>query len=233
MNSPRMNPRVATTAKGNQVVQRIVPQWALGGRSLSVNMVNVQMVLCAAILASVIVSLQGFAAIAAEAIVILGSLGVFSHLITICIQPFADFANLFSLLAFGASLLWTGAVFKIIAAFRAKQDRANFDSAFLSAHFTKGLGVFIGAVSRHTSLASALVASSRLVGIAANNAIALLKAASGLAVGSKGARFASLHIGGRSDNLLRAIGASYRSVVLHFSTPTKFFHNIAGSCDNG
>jgi hypothetical protein len=233
MNSPGMNPSVATPAKGNQVIQRIVSQPTLCCRSFSVDMVNVKIVLCAAILASAIVSLQSLFAVPVEIVVISGALGVFSNLVTVGFQPITDFVDLFDPLAFGASLLWAGAVFKIIAAFGAKQNRANFDSATFPPQIAKGLGILLGAVSRHTTLASPLVAPCRFVSAAANNAIAHFKAASGLPMSGKRTEFASLHIWRCSDNLLRAIWASDRSVNLHFSTPINFFRNIAGSRNNG
>jgi len=143
------------TAKRYQIVQIIVSGLSRACHAVPVYMVNLKVILCAAMLAGVIVSLQGGFAVSAEMIIVSGLIGVLLQTVFVRSKPFMDFANLSFALALWTSVLWARLVWKILATFRAVQDRAYWGLSLFKSKLAQGFNILllaVGCLARGTSL---------------------------------------------------------------------------------
>jgi hypothetical protein len=162
---------MTTPAKRQQVFKDIVSMFLGGCRAFAVNVVDVKVVFAAAVLAGVLVTLQGGISVSAEAVVIFCFFGVLLQAIFVRRKPFMDFANLCFALALGAAMLGAGLVDKILTAFGAVKDSAFRGCALIQTHLTKRLNVLLAAVFGFTRFTDPLGAASGGVASTANDTL--------------------------------------------------------------
>ena len=136
-----MNGRMTRATQRLEIIQRIVS--AIFGRrnAVAVNVVNVQVILCAATLACVAVTLQSLDAVSAEAVVIFGLLPVLLYLVWVFGRPLSYSSDVRIVATWFAFALRSSGVFKWGSTVLARQHvtlawRANgisLGSAILSA----------------------------------------------------------------------------------------------------
>lgn len=134
------------TAKCHQIVQIIVSGLSRACHAVPVYVVNLKVILCAAMLAGVIISLQSGFAIPAEMIIVSGLIGVLLQAVFVKSKPFMDSANLRLALALWTSVLWARLVRKILATFRAVQDRAYWSLSLFKSKLAQGFNILLFAV---------------------------------------------------------------------------------------
>jgi hypothetical protein len=136
-----MNCSVASAAKRLEIFQRIVPLLFWCSHAKPVNVVNVQVILAAAALAGVVVTLQGSYAISAETIVVFGLLAILLDFVRVLGRPLSYASDVSIILARFAFPLRPSRVFKgrfaIFAgkkvAFARRTNNISLGSAILSA----------------------------------------------------------------------------------------------------
>ena len=210
-----MDSGVTATAERQQVVQSVVSLLLGRGGSLAVDVVNVQVFLAAAMLASVIVSLQSGFTVAAEIVVIAGFFCVAFQSFFVGRKPFVNFGDFGLFLATRASLLRPSKVLKVIAAIRAHEYASDGRSAFLPTVLLKSLAVVFGAIGWPAGRANFLDRSCRLVGCFTNNANPLSKPVTGLAVGLQCTRLAPLGVWGSPNDGRAAVGTVDGAICFH------------------
>jgi len=218
MTLPSMNCRMTRPTQRLQIIKRVVPPIFRSSHPTAVNVMNVQIILAAAILTCVIVALQGGDPVAAEAVVVFGLLAILAHLVRISCAPIADNSNSSPVCAIGAADLRPGAVFKARAAILAPDDVAL---GGCSTRITLGPAVFGALYSRKlfgAIRASLLVAACGLVDAAANYARLFRKATPRLAVGFQRARLTPLPVWGCLGDSLAAIRAGKKTVFRHVNS---------------
>jgi len=134
------------TAKRYQIVQIIISGLSRACHAVPVYVVNLKVVLCAAVLAGVVVTLQGGFAVSAEMIIVSGLIGVLLQAVFVRSKPFMDSANLSFALALWASVLWARLVRKILATFRAVQDSAYWSLSLFKSKLTQCFNILLLAV---------------------------------------------------------------------------------------
>lgn len=212
-----MNGRMARTAQRLEIIQRIVS--AIFGRrnAVAVNVVNVQVIFCAATLACVAVTLQSLDAVSAEAVVIFSLLPVLLYPVWVFGRPLLYSSDVRIVATRFAFALRSSRVFKRRPTIFARQHvsfarRANgisLGSAVFSA--LDAMVFFFAAIARF------LRRSCRHVAFATNRALTLREPAFGLSVRSKSARLASFCVGACSCYFRAAVRAIYDAVGLHMS----------------
>lgn len=166
-----MHTSMTTPAKRQQVLKDMVSVFLGGCRAFAVNMMNLKVILAAAVLAGVVVALQSGVSVSAEVVIVTGFFGVLLQAVFIRRKPFMDFSNLCFALALGAAMLGAGLVHKILITLRAVKDGAFRGHALIQAHFAKRLSVLLAAVFRFARLTDPLGAASGGVASTANDTL--------------------------------------------------------------
>jgi hypothetical protein len=169
MTQQTMNASMTTTAKSLQILKDIVSVFFGGCCAVAVNVMNLKIILAAAVLAGVVVTFQSSVSISPEIVVVAGLLGVLLQTIFVGCKPLVNFANLCFSLAFCATVLWARFVNKIFATLRAVKDGAFWGYALLLPHFAKRLSILLAAIIRLARFADPLCAASGRVTLIANN----------------------------------------------------------------
>lgn len=189
-----MHNGMARTAERLEIFQRIVSVFARCGDAQSVNVMNVQIVLCTATLAGVVVALQGVHAVAVKAVVVFGLLAVLLNLVGVLGRPFSYASDVRIIAARLALSLRSGGVFKQRSAIFAGQH-VSFARSANSVTFGSAIfGAFHAMIFFFTSVTRFLRRACRLVVLLANYAPAISKSDFGLTVCSKGAGLTSLRV---------------------------------------
>ena len=212
-----MNGRMARTAQRLEIIQSVVSMFFWRGDAVPVNMMNVQIILCAAASAGVIVTLQGLHAVAAEAVVVFCLLAILFNLVGVFVRPFSYPGDVRIVATRFAFALRSSRVFKRRPTIFARQHvsfarRANGISLSSAVFSTLDAMVFF-----FTSIARFLRRSCRDVAFATNRALTLRDPAFGLSVRSKSARLASFCVWACSCYFRAAVRAIYDAVGLHMS----------------
>lgn len=206
---------MATTAKRHEILKRVVAELFCGGRAFAVNVMNMQVFYATAMLAGVLIALQGGFAVAAEHKVVLGGFGVL--LLSFCIdsKPTMNAFKFLGLLAARAAVLWSGLVLKVIAAIRAHQHGSDWRGAFGKTKLAQTLGVLLGLKDTLAGGTGALMATRGLVGYAALHASPFSEASACLPVGSQRTGFAAFHVGRGFGNGSSAVRTGEGAVLAH------------------
>lgn len=207
------------TTQRQQVFQSIVSGFLRRCHAIAVDVVNVQVIFAAAVLAGVLVALQGGLAVTAEMVVVAGLVGVLFQAVFVRGKPVVDALNFSFTLARGAAVLRSCSVLKVIAAFGAKQDGSSGLLPALKAKLAQSLYVLFSPVVRLAGLADLLRRAGRLVGGFATDANFISVPAAGLTVSNKGARLAPLHVGRRLVEGFLTAKADERTVRFHDRHP--------------
>ena len=231
MTQQTMNTSMATTAKSLQILENIVSVFFRSCRAVAVHVMNVQIVLATAVLAGMVVALQGGFSVSPEIVIVSGLFCVLFFALRIKSKPTVDAFKFFGLLALWASVLRAGLVFKVFSAVRAHQDRANRRSTSRNAKRPQMLSVALGSVRIAASWAGLLVASSGLVNRRTLNATAISKANACLSVCLQSARLAAFHVWRCFGGASATVGAGKKSVLAHGESNVKLVqshYNIGG-----
>lgn len=215
MTQPMMFFGMAATAKRHEILKRIVAEIFCGCRAFAVNVMNMQVFYASAMLAGVLIALQGGFAVAAEHVIVFGGLCVLLLAFRIKGKPAVNAIELFGLLATWAAMLGSGLVFKIIAAIRAHQHSANGRGSFSKAKLAQPLSVLFGFECVSAGWASLLMASRWLVGCATLHASSFGKASACLPMGTQRTGLASFHVGRGLGDGSSAAGAGKGAVLAH------------------
>lgn len=210
---------MTTTAQRQQVFQSIVSGFLGRCHAIAVDVVNVQIVFAAAVLAGVLVALQGGFAVAVKVVVVAGLVGVLFQAFFVRSKPFMNALNFCFALARRAAVLGACSVLKVIATFGAKQDGSSGRLPALAAKLTQSLYVLFSPVGRLAGLADLLRRAGRLVGGFATGANFIGVPAAGLTVGGKRARLATLCVGRRLVEGFLTAKADERTVRFHDRHP--------------
>lgn len=220
-----MNCGVAGSANREQVFQRIVTQLFGRCHATAINVMNVQIIPCAAALAGMVVALKSQLAVAAEHVNVLRLYAVVAYLVEIAKCPISRSLCAFYLLAVRTVDLWAGRVNKIFSAASAKQNRPNGHGPFRFSVPTQTLGVVFSPVFRRTRSAYFLSGCSGLVGHSAHNTSPFTPAMPSLPVSLERTGLAPLEIWRSFINRCAAIWAGKHSVFTHdFSRKLKCSH---------
>lgn len=216
-----MNLRMTPTAQRQQVFQSVVSGFLGRGHAIAVDVVNVQIILAAAVLACVLVALQSGFAVAAEEGIVLGLLAHGLVVLWIRSQPFVNAAHVEFALAFRAAVLNARSKHKVIAAVG-----ALLNGAFQRAASSKGFGLScrfglcLLELSR-ASCAGLLRCACGRIGHAANDTLPVNEPNAGLPVSFQSAGLAAPHVGGSLVNDCAAVWTSQCSVFAHSSSRIK------------
>lgn len=212
-----MNSSVARSAQRLEVIERIVPLLFGRGNSISVKVVNVQIILCAAALASVIVTLQCLPSITAKTVIVLGFASILFNLVWVCGRPFAYSLDVGIIPARLALSLRSCGVFKRGSTIFARQHvtfaRRTNSVSLGSAIF----GAFDAMVFFLASITRFLHRACRPIVIGTYTALSDGKSAFGFTVGSKGAGLTSLCVRACSCYLRAAARTINNAVGFHMS----------------
>ena len=206
---------MAATAKRYEIFKRVVAELFCGCRAFAVDVMNMQVLYASAMLAGVLIALQGGFAVAAEQVIVFGGLCVLLLAFRIKGKPAVNAIELFGLLATRAAVLGSGLVFKIIAAIRAHQHSANRRGPFSKAKLAQPLGVLFSLEGVAANRASLLMASRWLVGCATLHASPFSEASACLPVGSQRTGLASFHVGRGLGNGSSAVRTGEGAVLAH------------------
>lgn len=165
-----MHKRMTAPAQGLQVGERVVTLVSRGCDAQPVDVVDVQIVRAAAFLASAVIALKSFPAIAAETVVILRDFAPLRHLFRIGFKPVVGFRSPKFLRAFGAPSLRPVAKCEVGSTIRALESRAKGCYAVLAAKTSEMRDVVLAAILRPARLANLLRRACRCEIGAANNA---------------------------------------------------------------
>lgn len=218
MSSPALglvDSTVATTTQRQEVVEFVVPALPSGRCTKAVEVVNVQIVICAAVLAGVLVAFQCGLAISTKGEIVLGLGCVLCCLFWIACRPSANSGDVVGRLAPIASLLRAGSVFEVFSAILAKERSSNRNTASKNPALFEGLLVLLRSVRRAASWAHFLSGRFWFVCDAAPNASALCIAGLCLSVRLKGARATPFRIRGQAGNVRAAPKTFDGSVSSH------------------
>jgi hypothetical protein len=212
-----MNRSVTSTAKRLEIFQRIVPFLFRCSNAKPVSVVNVQVILTAAALAGVIVTLQSSYAISAETIVVFGLLAILLYLVWVLGGPLAQPRDL--------SVIPAGLAFSLRASRILKRRSAIFARQHVTfARRSNGIffgpavfGVFDAAILFLASVANLLRRACGLVVISAHAALLAGKTNLGFTMCGKGAGRASLFVRACSCYLRAAVRAFNNAVGFHMS----------------
>lgn len=210
-----MNLCMTATTQREQVFQGVVTQLPRCGYTSAVNVMDVQIFRCSAMLTSEIVPLQSFLTVAAKLIIVLGftdvflTLGVFSKRLTNLFRP-AFFP------AVWAMLLRARRIDELSSALDARNHSAYSDSTLLFTQLAKMKNILLLSIDWPAVNAALLRRAGRLVKHLANNTLALLKTIAGLTMSSQCTRFTSLQVGRCLGYLRSAIGAIEDAVFPRF-----------------
>ena len=207
-----MNFGVAPTAQGQQVFQSVVPQFLGRSHTSTVNVMDVQIFRCSAVLAGEVVTFQSLLPVAPKVVVILGLTDVFVQPRILC-KGFANPLRPTLLQALDAVLLWSRCVCEVSTALNALQGAAHCHRPLLLAKVPQVKHILLLPVGGSALWAALLRRAGGLVEHLANDALALLESVAGLTVGSQGARLASLEIGRCLGNLRSAVGTLKDAVL--------------------
>lgn len=205
------------TAKRQQIVQSVISGLFGHCYAVAVNVVNVQIVFVAAVLAGIAVAFQRSLTVAAKKGVIPV---LFTHSLVVILirsKPLVNALHVEFALAFRASVLNARSKHKIIAAFGTLLNRA-FQRTTSSKHLClpRDFGLRFLEVFR-AAKASFLGRACWCVGSSANNTLPVNEPASRLSVGLQSARLTAPHVGGSFVNDRAAVWASQCSVFSHCS----------------
>jgi hypothetical protein len=164
---------MTTATKRNEVIQSVISGFLRACCSVPVNMVNVQIVFAAAMLASVVITLQGSLTVSAEVVVVCGFVGVLLQSVFVRRKPLMDSANFIFALAGWAAMLRTRAVLKIIAAFRAHQNCTDRSRASGLTQFLKVFDVFLASILWLAGRANLLAGAGRRILSFTNQTLAI------------------------------------------------------------
>lgn len=210
-----MNPRMTTPAKRKQVFQGVVTQLPWRCHTSAVDMMNVQVFSGAAVLASEVVTLQGFLSITSKVVIVFSpsdvfiSLGILGQGLSRLLRP-AFFQ------ASSAMFLRPRRICEVGAALNALQRAAHFYRPVSLAESSQVKYVLSLPVCGTALWATLLSRTGGLVKHLANNALAFFKTIAGLSVGSQGACPASLQVGRCLRHLRSTIGAIQDPVLTSF-----------------
>jgi len=229
MTNSTMFSSMATSAKSNQIVNSIIPEFSFSSSAFAVNMVDMQVVFSLAMLTCVIVSFKGCFSIASKGIIIFSFFCVFFKSIFIRSKPLMYFFNFCLFLATWASMLWPSFINKIISTFRTHKNGANNYCTSFFPHLFKFGYILLLPISRFTGLANFLCGTRWLIVTITNNTIFNFIPRLSFTMSRKGARLASLSIWRKFSKLNIAIGAVNDSVCFHNNLNKKLkfsYYNI-------
>ena len=208
---------VADLAKGDEVIERVVPQLSGKAHAPAVDVVDVQRVGSSAFPALAAIALQGGGSVPAEMVVIDGSLPVASGLRAVSVsgvgRPHQSYRAL--VLAVRASVLRARAVWERLTAVGTGFLGTAWRGSFVASQLHLVRQVRAGAVGRAASRADDLVGCRRLIRGVANTALAFVVAVASHADRLHRARLAPLHVGGKTLNKNAAVGAGQNTVFAH------------------
>ena len=212
-----MHRGMTRAAKGLEIIQRVVSQFAWRGNPKPVYVVNMQVVACAAALTGVIVSFKGFDAVPVEAVIVFGLLAILFDLIGVFGGPLSYAGNVAVVLARLALALRPRRILKWLSAIFARKHvpfSGRTNGVTLGSAILRPLDavVFIFA-----SVTGFLSASRWLVRNPADNTVSVRKSSLGFTVSSQSAGLAPLGVGGRACYSLAAIGAVNLTVGFHMT----------------
>jgi len=206
---------MAGSAERLEVFKRVVPLVKRGGSAKPVNVVNVQIIICSASLAGVVVAFQRFDAVATEDVVVFCSLAILLNLVGIFIRPCSNPCNVNIITAWLTPALWSSRIFKVRPAIFTRNHLAPHRCAPSITLRPTLFGAFATMVFIATHVARFLGTASGPIFLATNRALAICKAPFCFAVGSKRTWFAPLCVWGRSCYCGAAIGAVNLAIGLH------------------
>ena len=141
---------MTSAAKRQQIIQSVVSGFSGACHAVSVYMMNLKVILCAATLAGVIVSLQGGLTISTEVIIVSSFVGVSLQSIFVGCKPLVNFTNFFFALAVWAKSLWASFVLEVLSALWTIQCRTNRNYALFQSHLSQCIRVLLFAVGWFT-----------------------------------------------------------------------------------
>jgi len=212
-----MNLRMTPTAQRQKVFQSVISGFLRRGHAVSINVVNVQIVFAAAMLACVLVALQGSFAVAAKEGIVFVLLAHGLVVLWICGKPLMNAAHVELALTFRATVLYAGLKNKVIAA-----TRALLNGAFQRTASSNSFGLFCRFSLRLFELSRAastgfLRCTCGRVSYAANDTLPINEPNAGLPVSFQSARLTAPHVGRSLVNDCTAVWASQFSVFAHSS----------------
>jgi len=185
---------VASSAESQKIRQGIISKFFRRGDALAIRMMHMQILLGAAVLAGMVVSLKRLMSIAAKVEVIKRPFLIDSLLFRGYTSKPVYFFCLFAPLATWAPMLRPRLIYKILRAFGADQNGAFRKASGLYAKFFQVLNILLLPIGRDARGAHYLCAACRLILGGTESAYFWLKSLTCLAVSGKRARLTSLHI---------------------------------------
>ena len=205
---------VADFAKGDEVIERVVPQLPRKAHAPAVDMVDVQRVGGSTLSALAAIPFKGRRPVAAEVVVIDGSLAV-APLVRAPSVGLSDERESAGLLAGRAPMLRAGAVWERLTAVGTGFLGTAWRGPFVASQLHLVRQVRAGAVGRAASRADDLAGCRRLIRSMADAALAFIVAVASHADRLHRARLAPLHVGGKTLNKNATVWAGQNTVFAH------------------
>lgn len=205
---------VADFAKGDEVIERVVPQLSGKAHAPAVDMVDVQRVGGSAFAALAAVAFQRCRPVAAEMVVIDGSLAV-APFVRAPSVGLSDERKSAGLLAGRAPMLRAGAVWERLTAVGTGFLGTAWRGSFVASQLHLVRQVRARSVGRAASRADDLAGCSRFIRSMADAALAFVVAVASHADRLHRARLAPLHVGGKTLNKNATVGAGQNTVFAH------------------
>lgn len=205
---------VADLAKGDEVVERVVPQLSGKTHAPAVDMVDVQRVGGSTLSALAAIPFKGRSPVPAEMVVIDGSAPVLRDAPALSVRG-SDPGYGASFLARRATMLWASAIGKCLSTVAAILSRATRRRTLGSSQLHLVRQVRAGAVGRAAHRADDLAGCRRLIRCVANTALAFVVAVASHADRLHRARLAPLHVGGKTLNKNAAVWTGQNTVFAH------------------
>jgi hypothetical protein len=217
-----MRAAVTRPAERDEVVEGVVSLFWRHTHAALVFVVDVGIVLRAAVLASVAIAFQSLLTIAAELVAVLGDGVARSQALWVCNSPRFAQRSLMGRLAVKTSRLRAASVCKRLTAIATQFRRAYSGSAALLSCPSAEHAVLAHSKFIPATRTGFLDSGSRLVASPANDTDALGKTVLCLSVTLQGARFAAPHIAGCFLKGGATIGALKKAVISHLATRSWF-----------
>lgn len=231
MTNSTMLSSMTASAKSNQIVNGIIPEFFFGGSAVSVNMVNMQIIFSLAMLACVIVSFKNCCSVASKVVVIFSFFCVLLKSVFIGSKPRIYFLNFCLFLARRTSMLWASFINKIIGTFRTHKNRADNYCASFFPHLFKCGYILLLPIGRFACLTNFLCSTRWFIVTITNTALFNSIPRFSFTMSRKGARLTTLSSWCKSSNFYSTIGAVNDSVCFHNNLNKKLkfsYYSIGG-----
>ena len=207
--------RMTTTAQRNQIIKGVVLKLFIGRDALPVDMMNMQVVGRAAMLAGVVVALKRCSAIASKVSIVSSFVSVALKPFLVRFQPLMYPRNVVFRLTLTAPMLWARVVDEIFTTVGTHQNGAFRRSTSLLSESSKMRPVVLSVKSLFAGFADLLSRAGWLVGCAARNARPLLEAFTSLPMRGQGAMVTPLQVRGGFDDNGSTIMAGQFAIGFH------------------